>query len=163
VSNQVGITMDLTASLVAAAGAPLPPNARYEGMNIFPILEGRAPQAERTLYWRVTQNRTQRAIRSGDWKLVVDGSHVMVFNLKDDIGERNDLTRSRQDIARRLRPMLAAWEADVDAEAQATNPDAAQQTGGARGRGGAGARGTGGGGAGRGGARGGRAGGEPQQ
>ena len=53
VSRQVGITMDLTASIVAAAGAPLPADARYEGINLFSILEGKTPEVERTLYWRV--------------------------------------------------------------------------------------------------------------
>ena len=125
VSRQVGITMDLTASIVAATGAPLPAGTRYEGINLFPILEGRAPEVERTLYWRVTQNRSQRAIRSGDWKLVVDGSHVMVFNLQKDIGEREDLTYARPDIARRLRPMLAGWETEVDAEGLINDPAAA--------------------------------------
>jgi arylsulfatase A-like enzyme len=48
VSGQVGITMDLTASIVAATGSPLPADVRYEGINLFPILEGRAPQVERT-------------------------------------------------------------------------------------------------------------------
>jgi arylsulfatase A-like enzyme len=150
VSRQVGITMDLSASIVAATGAPLPADARYEGVNLFSILERKAPQVERTLYWRVTQNRTQRAIRSGDWKLVVDGSHVMVFNLAKDIGERDDLTYSRPDVAQRLRPMLTKWEAEVDAEALVHEPElaaAAQQTG-AR-PGGAAPAGRGGAGAGR--------------
>jgi hypothetical protein len=38
----------------------------------------------------------------------------MVFNLRDDPGERNDLARSRQDVARQLRPLIAEWEKDVD-------------------------------------------------
>jgi arylsulfatase A-like enzyme len=142
VSRQVGITMDLTSSIVAATGAPLPAGTRYEGINLFQILEGRAPEVERTLYWRVTQNRSQRAVRSGDWKLVVDGSHVMVFNLQKDIGERDDLTYQRPDIARRLRPMLAAWETEVDAEGLVNDPEAAATlTTGGRGRA-AGARGA---------------------
>ena len=39
-----------------------------------PILEGRAPKVERTLFWRSApnSNRTQQAVRQGDWKLVVD-------------------------------------------------------------------------------------------
>ncbi len=43
----------------------------------FPILEGRAPMVERTLFWRWTSPaRTQRAVRSGDWKVVVEGTGV---------------------------------------------------------------------------------------
>jgi arylsulfatase A len=135
VSGQVGITMDLTASILAATGAPVPPNTRLEGIDLLPILEGRAPEVERTLFWRtVLYDQTQRAVRSGDWKLLVDGTHVMVFNLRDDIGERHDLANERQDIAQRLRPLLAAWEREVDAEAMVNDPDAAAAFAG-RGRG----------------------------
>lgn len=136
VSDQVGITMDLSASIVAATSSPLPPNARYEGINLFPILEGRAPEVERTLFWRNNvNNRTQRAVRSGDWKVMVDASHVMVFNLRQDVGERNDLANQRQDIARRLRPLLARWEQEVDAEALINEPEvAAAEQSAARGR-----------------------------
>jgi hypothetical protein len=42
----------------------------------------------------------------------------MLFNLRAGVGERNNLIGQRTDIARRLRPLLAAWEADVDAEAK---------------------------------------------
>jgi arylsulfatase A-like enzyme len=119
VSDQVGVTMDLTASILAATSTAVPSDARLEGMNLFPILEGNAPEVERTLFWRTNAyGQTQRAVRSGDWKLVVDGAAVMVFNLRTDPGERNDLANRRQDIATRLRPLLAEWERDVDAEAK---------------------------------------------
>ena len=52
VTPQVGITMDLSASLLAATGTAVPPDTKYEGINLFPILEGQAPVVERTLYWR---------------------------------------------------------------------------------------------------------------
>jgi arylsulfatase A-like enzyme len=52
VSAQVGITMDLSASILAATGTPVPSDARLEGINLFPILERKAPDIERTLFWR---------------------------------------------------------------------------------------------------------------
>jgi arylsulfatase A-like enzyme len=144
VSDQVGITMDLSASILAAAGATVPSN--FDGINLLPMLEGRAPAVERTLYWRTdVGNRSMRAIRSGDWKLVVDGNHLFVFNLRQDVGERKDLTSQRADIANRLRPMIAQWEQEMDVEARVHYPDAAPAAGarGARGaaRGAAPARG----------------------
>jgi arylsulfatase A-like enzyme len=115
VTQQVGITMDLAASIIAAAGIPTPA-AAYEGIDLFPILEGRAPLQERTLFWRATNSsRSQRAVRSGPWKLVMDGGHQFVYDLRDDPGERRDLARRRQDVARRLWLALQAWERDVDA------------------------------------------------
>jgi arylsulfatase A len=118
--SQVGITMDLSATVLAAAGAPVPPEARLEGINLLPIVEGRAPRVERTLFFRITGSRQQRAVRQGDWKLLLDAGDVLLFNLRDDIGERNDLAKERPEIARRLRPLITEWEKDVDSEAKAT-------------------------------------------
>jgi hypothetical protein len=43
----------------------------------------------------------------------------MLFNLAADAGERNDLASQRSDIVRRLFPLIAKWEQEVDAEAKA--------------------------------------------
>jgi hypothetical protein len=49
---------------------------------------------------------------------MVDGANPMLFNLKDDIGERHDLANQRMDIVRKLFPLIGQWEEDVDAEAK---------------------------------------------
>jgi arylsulfatase A-like enzyme len=118
VTGQVGITMDLTASILAVAGAALPTDMRLDGMNLFPILEGRAAEVQRTLFWRGHPARPHRAVRSGDWKLVLE-PRPMLFNLRNDIGEREDLAGRHSDVARRLFDLLRAWERDVAADAAA--------------------------------------------
>ena len=118
VSDQVGITMDLTVTLLAAANAPVPADADLEGIDLMPIWTGAEPEVERTLFWRTNVgNQVQRAVRSGDWKLVVDGNATFVFNLRLDPGERNDIASERQDIAARLRPLHDAWLEEITAEA----------------------------------------------
>ena len=119
VSGQVGIVQDVTASILAATGTTVPASARPDGINLLPTLDGRSPLVERTLFFRFTiGNVKQVAVRQGSWKLLVDGAKRYVFDLSKDLGERNDLTNQRQDVARRLRPLIAAWEADVDGEAK---------------------------------------------
>jgi len=120
VERQVGITMDLTSTILAATDTPVPAEARLEGIDLLPIVEGRAERLERTLFFRIAgPGRQQRAVRHGDWKLVIDSGAMLLFDLYEDIGERNDLARARPDIAAQLRPLLAAWEADVNADAKA--------------------------------------------
>jgi arylsulfatase A len=119
VSAQVGMTMDLTATILSAAGVVVPGEARFDGIDLLPQLTGSAPPVERTLFFRnVIPARAQRAVRQGDWKVMVDGPNTMVFDLKRDVGERHDLANERPDVARRLRPLIAQWEAEVDAEAK---------------------------------------------
>ncbi len=122
VSGQVGITMDLTASILAATGTPVPAEVRLDGIDLLPVLEGRVPEIERTLFWRVIGPSPQRAVRSGDWKLLFDGPRPMLFNVRTDLGERNNMIGQRPDIARRLRSLLAAWQSDVDGEAKRAPP-----------------------------------------
>ena len=117
VTGQVGITMDLTASILAVANAPLPADLRLDGVNLFPILEGRSAPTARTLYWRGHPARPHRAVRRGDWKLVMEPGRPMLFNLRRDIGERDNLIGRHPDIARELHALLVAWERDVAADA----------------------------------------------
>jgi arylsulfatase A-like enzyme len=118
ISGQVGITMDLTASVLAATNTPVPADAAFDGMNIFPILEQHARPVERTLFWRVTGVRQQLAVRSGDWKLIFDQGRPLLFNVRTDLGERTDVIGRHPEIAKRLRPLLDAWEQDVNADAK---------------------------------------------
>ena len=118
VTGQVGITMDLTASVLAAAGAQLPSDLHLDGMNLFPILAGREPEVGRTLFWRSHPARPNRAVRSGDWKLVLE-PRPMLFNLRNDVGERDNLIASHPEIARRLGALLQEWEKAVANEAKA--------------------------------------------
>ncbi len=117
VSGQVTVTMDITASILAAANARLPAGYRPDGIDILPILRGNAPLLERRLFWRwVRPDRQQRAVRSGRWKLLVDASQLLLFDLSADPSERTDLAASRPDLVATLRRQLAEWEADVDEE-----------------------------------------------
>jgi len=120
VSTQVGITMDLSASILAAAGSTVPADARLEGINLWPLLAKGATPVSRTLFWRVTTNGlNQKAVRDGDWKLLIEGTaRVMLFDVSKDLGERNDVAAAHTAVVRRLHQQLLAWEKDVDAEAE---------------------------------------------
>jgi arylsulfatase A-like enzyme len=115
VTSQVGITMDITATLLAVSKAEVPAELQLEGINLIPMLTGTTANVSRTLFWRTP---TEKAVRNGDIKLVMQAGRAYIYNVKDDMGERNDLTSSQQADARRLRALLDAWEAEVNAEAK---------------------------------------------
>ena len=113
---QMGITMDLHATFLAAAGAPLGKGQPLDGVDLLPLLTGSRPR-ERTFYWRIDRsNRKQRAIRQGDWKYLNDGNTMdLLFNLSADIGERENLGYRHPDILARLKQALKEWETEMDA------------------------------------------------
>ena len=119
-SEQVAITMDLTATILAATATVAPPGHRPEGIDLLPILRGDSALADRQLFWRIaTPNRQQKAVRAGRWKLLVDGSHLLLFDLRADPGEKQDLAAQRPDLVVKLKTLLEAWEKDVDLKPQA--------------------------------------------
>jgi arylsulfatase A len=118
-SEQVAITMDLSASILAATGTALPAGYRPDGINILPALRGHAPVIERRLFWRyVLPERQQKAVWSGHWKLLVDGGLYLLFDLNDDPGERRDLAAQHTDLVVKLKALLAEWEGDVQQNRQ---------------------------------------------
>jgi arylsulfatase A-like enzyme len=120
VTPQVGITMDLTATILAATGAPVPAEARFDGIDLLPLLRGGAKPQPRTLFWRATANGfNQRAVRDGDWKLMADSpGRFMLYDLTKDVGERTDLSASNTAVVRKLVQLLVAWEKEVETEAK---------------------------------------------
>jgi len=116
-SAQVAITMDLTATLLNAAGADSR-GADLEGIDLLPLLTGAAPPKQRTLFWRIaTAGRQQRAVRDGGWKVLLDDSQQMLFDVVHDPGERRDLAAAHPDVVARLKSRIEEWEKTVDAEA----------------------------------------------
>ena len=114
VSRQVAMTMDLTATILALAGATVPASHKLDGINLLPTLTGRAPLVERTVFWRRVRPSLQRAVRSGQWKLLWEATNFYLFDVAADPAERNDLTAAHPEIVRRLKAAIGSWEKDVD-------------------------------------------------
>ncbi|MEJ7636892.1 MAG: sulfatase-like hydrolase/transferase [Singulisphaera sp.] len=117
-SDQVAITMDLTASMARAAGAAPPEGRAFDGIDILERLGQGGPATPRTLFWRARRGtRTWWAVRDGALKYIAlqdeDSRREHLFGLDRDPGEAHDLTALRGEDAGRLRRRLAAWEQEV--------------------------------------------------
>jgi arylsulfatase A-like enzyme len=104
--------MDLTATCLAAAGVA--PAADYppDGLNLLPVLAGRAPVFERTLYWRM-RNRYQRAVRRGGWKYLKVAEREFLFDIEYDPRERGDVSKKQPDLLAELRVLWEDWDRDM--------------------------------------------------
>ena len=115
VSTQAAITMDWTATILAAAGVQ--PDRQLDGINLLPILQGKQAVQARTLCWRIDRaGFRQQAIRSGKWKLVTQPTSVtqLLFDLERDPGERRNLFYEQQAKAKELQAKLDAWDKEMN-------------------------------------------------
>jgi len=106
-------SLDIYPTAVVAAGGMVPPDWKLDGVNLVPYLTGEnAGQPHETLYWRMGANH---AIRHADWKLVVERGEPRprLFNLADDIGEKNDLSDKVPDKAKELDTLWQTWNAQL--------------------------------------------------
>jgi len=111
-SEQVCVTQDWTATLLAVAGAEADPRAPLDGIDLLPALTGAAP-VPRELYWRITQRAQHRAMRSGDWKYLATQEGEHLFDLARDPGEATDRSGQQPDRLAQLKAAYAAWEREV--------------------------------------------------
>ena len=113
VNQQPAITMDLTATTLAACDVTLSSDHPLDGVDLLPLLSGKAA-TERTFYWRIDRrDRQQWAVRQGKWKYVRDGGIEMLFDLVLDPGERKDLAYRHPEKVSDLKRLLTAWEAQM--------------------------------------------------
>ena len=112
VTDQVSITMDLTATCLAAAGVETSAEYPLEGIDLLPVLSGTAPPLQRTLYWRM-RNRYQRAVRRGGWKYLKVGNREFLFDIGYDSRERGDLSEKEPALLAELRALWEAWDRDM--------------------------------------------------
>jgi arylsulfatase A-like enzyme len=107
------IQLDVLPTALAAAGAEVKPEWQMDGVNLLPLLEGRADKlAPRELYFRFG---VQHAVRSGDWKLVKAGKDMepMLVNLAQDLGEQKDLSAQFPDKKREMTALFDKWNASM--------------------------------------------------
>ncbi len=96
----------------ACAISGLPADAKHDGVNLMPILSGeKSTDPHEALYWRFGP---QKAIRQGNWKLVdwrdfetKKNSGWQLYDLDQDIGEKNDLAAAQPEMVKRL---AAKWD-----------------------------------------------------
>ena len=105
------IALDFLPTALAAANRDVKPEWKLDGVNLLPLLEGRADKLPReALFWRFG---VQFAVRQGDWKLVKASKDMQpaLFNVAADLSETNDLAAQQPDKVKQLTALWGAWNA----------------------------------------------------
>lgn len=114
VSALPAMTMDLTATILAAAGVAPAGTQKLDGVDLVPIVNGTQAAPERTLFWRINRGKSgQWAARKGKWKYIRYEKGELLFDLDADIGERRNLSKSRPKTVAEVRKEVARWEAEM--------------------------------------------------
>lgn len=123
------IVMDLLPTLLAAADIGMPDGVAFDGKNLTPLLKDPTASLNReSLHFHYphyySTTTPVSAVRSRDWKLLeyYEDNRVELFNLKQDLGETNNLANQYPERTAQLREQLRLWRDQVGAHEPTPNP-----------------------------------------
>ena len=129
VSNEPSISYDFFPTFVELADGKLPENQIIDGHSLIPLLKNPKTALDRdALHWHYPHfhhDRPASSIRERDWKLIeyLDGSgDCELYNLANDIGEKNNLNKRKPGRTADLRRKLQEWRSEVLARMPIPNP-----------------------------------------
>ena len=122
VSETVITSMDFYPTILEMAGMKLRPDLHRDGKSLVPLLKQETQKIHDAVFFHYPHRSNQggrpsSAIRKGEHKLIVslkDGRREL-YNLKQDIGEKNNLADEMPELAESLHGALKSWWKEVDA------------------------------------------------
>jgi len=109
-SNEFLTALELFPTFTKLAGAKLPENVVYDGIDMLPVLAGRTKSQRTEMFW---QRRGDKAARVGRYKWVESSRGGGLFDLKSDIGEQHDLSQQKPEILKKLKARFAGWKKEM--------------------------------------------------
>ena len=121
---------DFYPTLLEAAGLPARPEQHRDGKSFLAAVKEGKIDDGKTLFWHYPHYGNQggapgAAMLDGDWKLIewFEDARTELFNLKDDPGERRNLSVEQPERVRALRSRVVAWQKEVGALPTRPNPN----------------------------------------
>lgn len=120
--NTPVVSMDLTATILDAAGVALAEGESLDGETLRPLFDGSQLKRD-SLFFHYPHfafhkaNRPGSAIRRGQFKLIhnYDDESYELYDLENDLQEKHDLATARPELVEELSNQLTAWLNDTQA------------------------------------------------
>ena len=124
-------TIDVLPTIAAITKTPLPTDRTIDGLDVSKLWMGQVDQSPRSEFLHYTSRGDLEGLRQGDWKLLVKKPRqnrnkqpntkqveALLFNLEDDIGEKNNLADKHPDIVEKLRERMTQLDEEITSNAR---------------------------------------------
>ena len=131
--NQLVGTIDMLPTIAKITASPLPTDRKIDGMDVSALLHDSEADSPRNEFLHYTSQGKLEGIRKGDWKLLVKlkrrrrnanpnaqqaPPEILLFNLIDDLGEKNNLAEAHPEIVEELKKRMTELDAEIEQNAR---------------------------------------------
>lgn len=108
-------SLDILGTISALSKVEIDKDKPLDGVNLIPYLRGKKKDTPHKNIYLRKFDQDLHMVRDGDLKLVVKwkGSKKELYNLKDDIGETNNIASQNPQEVKRLYAILKEWESEL--------------------------------------------------
>ena len=134
--NEPVISIDFFPTFLEIADLKNEAARPIDGVSLVPLLRQTGKLNRRAIYWHYPHYHSSSigpcgAVRAGDYKLIEwydqsicgPGNEFELYNLKEDMGEQNNLVKKMPERVENLKKMLSNWRNEVKAQMLRPNPD----------------------------------------
>jgi arylsulfatase A-like enzyme len=126
-------SIDFYPTILDLSGTARPSGHSVDGQSLLPLLKQEGTWAREALYWHYPHYNGDRlycaapcgAVRKGDFKLIeyYDGGKLELYNLKEHVGERHEVSTVFREKTVELHELLKTWRRDIGALMPTPNPE----------------------------------------
>lgn len=105
-------SLDIFSTSLAAANIKKEDDLVLDGVNLLPyLIHEKSGNPHKELYWRKLE---ESAARFGDYKMVkLKGFGATIYNLSNDLGELNDLSKKDTSVLKKMKTKFSTWESKM--------------------------------------------------
>ena len=111
-TSELVMAMDLLPTFASLAGVEVPADRKPDGIDVRSLLLENEPLPERRVFFGY-EPKLGTAMRDGNWKMIISSKKSELYDLSNDIAERNDLTETHPDRAQAMRAAIEKWKSEV--------------------------------------------------
>jgi arylsulfatase A-like enzyme len=130
VCHELTGTIDVLPTLAALIGGALPSEHRIDGVDMSALWHGKKEAVSREEFLYYSSHGVLEGIRQGPWKLLVKlprqnrntrkpkAAEVLLFNLEEDLGEKENLADKYPEVVSKLHTKMDALDAEITSNAR---------------------------------------------
>ena len=111
--NDPVISLDILPTVIEATNTGRLAIRNFDGKSLLPLLNGKSTNHHPVLFWNSGEEKSEWAVREGNWKAHSLRGKLQLFDLTNDPSEKNNIANKKPALTKRLAGLHSDWHAKM--------------------------------------------------